>query len=65
MRSAQDDETKYRYALFYNVIFVSTGIADLPAAARRRVGRGRPAHLKPSPSGEGGTSVSASDPSDE
>ena len=26
---------KYRYVLFYNVIFVSTGIADLPTAARR------------------------------
>ena len=30
-----DDETKERYALFYNVIIVDTGIADLPAAVRR------------------------------
>ena len=38
-RSAQDDETKYRSALFYNVIFVSTVVADLPTAARRSLPR--------------------------
>ena len=36
---ARDDEAKYRYVLFYNVIFVSTGIADLPTAARRSLPR--------------------------
>ena len=32
----------YRFALFYNVIFVSTGIADLPAGApcHRRLAHG-------------------------
>ena len=27
--------TMYRYALFYNVIIVNTGVANLPTAARR------------------------------
>ena len=36
--------TKYRYALFYNVIIVDAGIADLPTAARRRADEERPYH---------------------
>ena len=49
---AQDNETKYRYALFAGgrgmplpiLSNVSTNVAYLPAAARRRVDEERPDH---------------------
>ena len=64
---ARNDGAKYRYTMlradesvrpYHALPNVSTGIADMPTAARRRADEGTTTFLEPSPLGEGGTSES-------